>query len=348
MVAHADFTTVVALRAKQGEFMALNAWHDVRQVQPLLEFNAASQSDDKRLDRVDRVVRRLHERGRLVMVDASDVGDPPSFAGESRGALGDLADRLSDPLDLLDSPDPVPFIPVVRSDANANQLTWAGRLSAELGAGGALRLRPGRFAALEVEPLLHQFGVDVGELDVLFDLQYVDSVTPRLIDRVVAALDAVSQLGPFRSMSLLSGSVPAALQHTARWEEPRYEEILWRAVVHRGARTVRFGDYGVGHPLATSGFRSTHRTVKYTCADHWLYIRHPLSRAGEEAAARAFKAVCRDLVHSADFCGPDFSWGDQEMSAAAADRGDGLGSTVKPVAFATSHHLAYLESLAAA
>jgi hypothetical protein len=282
------------------------------------------------------------------MVDASDIGDPRTFAGESRGALGELTDRLSTPLDLLDSLDPVPFIPVVRSDADANQLSWVGRLCAELGAGGALRLRPSWFAALEVEPLLHQFGVDVAELDIIFDLQYVHSVTPRLVDWVTEALDSLSQAGPFRSLSLLSGSVPPALRHTAQWEEPRYEEILWRAVVHRGARAVRFGDYGVVHPLATLGFGSKHRTVKYTCAGHWLYIRHPISRAGDEAAARAFKAVCRDLIDSGDFYGPDFSWGDHEISAAAADRGRGLGSNVKPVAFATSHHLAYVASLAAA
>lgn len=353
MIAPGEFRTLVALRAKQGEFMAIKAIDGVghvRTLQPLLELEPAGMVPAKQLDEVEEVVRKLHKLGRHVIVDASNVAHLAGFGGGPAGALGELADRLSGPLDLFDEQDPIPFIPVVRSDATGHQVAMLGRLCQELGLGGALRVRTAKEDRATFERILEQVRVDSADLDLIIDLQYVPEVTSQLTDRVAATIGILAEFGPFRSLSSLSGSVPPGLTRTSTWEQPRTEELLWKSLVRGGVTGVRLGDYGVVHPGSTTRYVSKHISMKYTCPDHWLYSRERMRDSGDEARqprtenphASTFRIVCRRLVESGSFSGPDFSWGDHEISEAAHGRGTGLGSNRKPVAFATSHHLAYL------
>ena len=131
------------------------------------------------------------------------------------------------------------------------------------------------------------------------------------------------------------------------------EEQVWRALVGAGVEGLRFGDYGVVHPGASKGYPSKHLAVKYTCLDHWLYSRERIPAETGEAhpesrTARTFRAVCRNVVESESFAGPEFSWGDREIRETAEGRGEGPGTKTKAVAVATSHHLAHLAAQAAA
>ncbi|WP_285491414.1 beta family protein [Amycolatopsis taiwanensis] len=359
VIAPGEFRTLVALRAKQGEFMAINAVDDmehVRTLQPLLELEAAGMAPAKQLDEIEAAVRKLYKLGRHVIVDASDVVHLAGFGGGPAGALGELADRLAYPVDLLDQQEPIPFIPVIRSDTTGHQVAMVGRLCHELGLGGALRVRTAKADRATFERILEQLRVESPDLDLIIDLQYVPDVTIQLTDRVAATIGILGEFGPFRSMSVLSGSVPPALTQTSTWEQPRTEERLWESLVRGGVVEVRLGDYGVVHPLSTTAYASKHVSMKYTCPDHWLYSRERMGDSGDEARqprtenprASTLRIVCRHLVESDSFSGPDFSWGDHEISEAADGRGTGLGSTNKPVAFATSHHLAYLATRTAA
>ncbi|MBB5159323.1 hypothetical protein BJ970_006922 [Saccharopolyspora phatthalungensis] len=62
----------------------------------------------------------------------------------------------------------------------------------------------------------------------------------------------------------------------------------------------------------------------------------------ESARASTFRAICRNLVHSEPFSGPKFSWGDGEISTVFDDQAPKWGAVSRPVALATSHHVAYL------
>jgi hypothetical protein len=342
MFAAGDFETLVALRAKQGEVWALEAWRDGRGVQPLLQFDGV---DDGQLQKVEKVVRRLHTLGRLVMVDAAELPGPPTFGGEDHGGLGALADKLAEQDGLFDQ-EQIPFVPVARGDLPVRQIEWIGRLGNELGAGGAIRVGPAWATPEDVDRVVGRLGLDVAQIDLIVDLQYLDSCTPQLVEWTLKTFAALRPLGPFRSMTILSGSVPSMLEQTSLWERPRFEEALWRGVVEGGGREIRLGDYGVVHPGAGALFPSKHVNLKYTCADHWLFVRERMS--DQLGRGPTLQIVCRDLVQSGSFSGPQYSWGDGEIASAADGRGRSLGSTSKPVAIGTSHHLAYLASLNAA
>ncbi|TWG07639.1 beta family protein [Saccharopolyspora dendranthemae] len=342
-----DFSALVALRAKRGELTALRRWNrtsQIRRVQPLLELVPGS-SPHSQLGKVDEVARSLHAAGRHLMIDATEVAHMPSFGSGPAGALRTLADRLDGPVDLLDSY-PVPFEPVIRSDVEADVLSACRNLSEEMGLGGAIRMRPAEFTRARLSELLERTRLDNAELDLIIDLQYVPENSPRLQELAGKALRIVAEFGPFRSTTLLAGSIPRMLNRTSTWEEPRVEEELWRQLRDETAVDVQLGDYGVVHPIPGKGYRSKHVSLKYSCNKSWMYSREPTGQTPEDATesvrASTLRSICRELVHSGRFSGPEFSWGDEEIAAAFNNDTSAWGATSRPVALGTSHHLAYL------
>ncbi len=355
MDAHDGFATLVALRAKGGELTALRALshpEQLRQVQPLLQFDPLGSAPASQLDAIEVVIRDLRRLGRHVMLDASEVADLPAFGTGPTSALGQMTDRLADPVDLLDGPDPIAFIPVVRSDAADQPAVALGRLCHELGAGCAFRIRSATAGRDNIERIIERLDLDTDRIDLILDLQYIGEATTSQLDEAAAILAMVTKLGEFRSVSLLSGSIPRTLAQTSTWEQPRTEETLWANLVRTAVADLRLGDYGAVHPVPGGGFRSNHVAMKYTCPDHWLYSRERMPEPDDHSAdsprAGAFRIVCRHLIESDNFAGPDFSWGDHEIHEAATGRGRGFGDSSKPVALATSHHLAYLAGRSAA
>ncbi|MEV4055704.1 hypothetical protein AB0J55_31245 [Amycolatopsis sp. NPDC049688] len=355
MDAQEGFGSLVALRVKGGELTALRALsvpEEVRQVQPLLQFDPDGSAPASQLDAIEAVIRDLGKLGRRVMLDASDVAHLPAFGPGPTGALGEVADRLATPVDLLDTLAPATFVPVVRSDIAPQAAAALGRLCHELGAGGALRVRPATANRAGLERIIRNLALDPCHIDVILDLQYVPEATAAVLDEAATVLRTLAAVGDFRTTSLLSGSIPRTLAQTSVWEKPRTEEVLWERLAPDNPTELRLGDYGTTHPIPGQGFRSKHVSMKYTCPDHWLYSRERMPdadhQATDSARARTFRVVCRHLVESGSFSGPGFSWGDREILDAASGRGQGFGSTSKPVALATSHHLAYLATRAAA
>jgi hypothetical protein len=347
MGASSGFTALVALRPKRGECQAVrNAPPDLWQrVQPLIDF-AEGSSAATQLDHVEEIARRLAPSGRHLMVDAADVRTPSDF-GPS-GPLGALVDRLTGPGDLFNETGQVPVIPVVRDDAPDDVAASLARLADETGIGMALRIRSAGEDRGAVARLIEVMAADSGELDVIIDQRYVARVRPELIELVSRLLDTVDAVGPVRSVAVLSGSVPKTLSGTTLWEQPRHEELLWREISALRGHDVRIGDYGVVHPVPGDGYRSKHVSIKYSCPAGWLFCRERIAETaspGDEESdrARTFRLASRRLVEDEHFAGPPFSWGDDQLALAANRRGCVcLGDTSKPVAVATSHHLAYL------
>lgn len=346
-----DFSALVVLRAKQGELTALREWDrpsQIRRVQPLLQLEPGS-SPHNQLDKVDEVARTLHSSGRRLMIDATEVAHSPSFGSGPAGALRTLADRLDEPVDLFGAY-PVPFEPVFRSDAEDDVLSACRNLCQEMGLGGAIRIRLAEFTRPRLSELLERTGLDNDDLDLIIDLQYVSEISPRLQELAGKALRMVAEAGPFRSTTLLAGSIPRMLNRTSTWEEPRVEEELWRLLRDETTPSVQLGDYGVVHPIPSKdSWRSKHVSLKYSVRTHWLYTREPTEQGseetGESARASTLRSICRELVHSEYFFGPEFSWGDAEIAAVDSDT-SAWGATSRPVALGTSHHLAYLATTA--
>lgn len=339
------YTALIALRTKRGEYEAVqNGTPELWQrVQPLIDLDDHSGAATQ-LARIEMIARQLARFGRHLMVDVSDVRTPSNFG--QAGPLEAVVDQLANPVDLFD--DPVPVIPVVRDDASDTVAARVAKLSDETGIGMALRIRAATNLAA-VAHLIEAMMVNSKDLDVIIDQRYIDQVRPELTELVLRVIDTVNAMGPVRSIAVLSGSVPKALGQTSLWEQPRYEELLWREISARSGQPVRIGDYGVVHPIPGDGYRSKHVSIKYSSGAGWLFCRERIVDAthsedsAENGRARTFRLASRRLVDDEHFAGALFSWGDDQLARAAHGAGcRGLGATSKPVAVATSHHLAYL------
>jgi hypothetical protein len=340
MAAPGDVHALVAVRAKDGETTALTAVTGTEQlggVQVLIEHDPRASAGRQHTNLV-ALTRHLGALGRPPMIDVADVVISGEVDGGPPRVLGDLVDELTDEL-------PPAFVPVVRGDASDAYAMFAGQLCGELGAGAALRVRPWPADKTDLQRILDRLRLAPSEVDLVVDWRYLDRVDTHVTDSVLEVLERTASVAAFRSTTLLSGSVPLAMQKTAGWHEPRLEESLWQTVRDTGLSQVRFGDYGVAHPITAKGYRSHHVTVKYTCASRWLYLRERM--AGEQPRARTLRALCNSLVADDSFAGPDFSWGDSEIQAITNGGGANLGNASTPIAIATSHHLAYLNGMTA-
>ncbi|GAA1219151.1 beta family protein [Prauserella alba] len=347
-----DRVTWVALRAKEGEAEALAHADEshLGRVQPLMILDQGT-SAGKQLARAERVARHLRNHDRVLAVDASDV-DPSAFA--PTGALGELVDRLSYGTDLFDVGPPIPILPALRDSTSLREAAGIGRLGEETGAGVALRIRLTAGRTVEVASVIDALKVDPRTIDMVLDLGFVEAAPAEHVDVIHAAVEVVRATGPLRSIVLLSGSVPSQLSRLGRWHQDRHEEQLWREVSAQHD-DVLFGDYGVVHPKPTKGWRPRNIAVRYTCPAGWAYWRRPIEESDpadaddgsieEPPRARAFRHLCRELIDADIFAGPDFSWGDHKLSNAAHGAEKTLGRPSSPIAFATSHHLAYLAAL---
>ncbi|MEV6283734.1 hypothetical protein [Kribbella sp. NPDC051770] len=349
-MAPTDTWPVIALRSKRGELEAVSSLGPTLRAQPLLSLELEPDKPrDGLLQRVVRAVHELQDRDCLAMVDASHLPADGRFPQGGAGALEALYDLLADTTDLL-RPDPAPFVPVIPADADQQQIAATWRLGEEIGHGCALRARVSTISPRQVADFVAQPGIDPATTDLVLDLGYVDSAADPVVAQVVRLLDDFERQATFRSRTLLSGSVPKLLSHSHAWEQPRYEELVWQAASAAGPRDLRFGDYGVVHPGAEPGrFPSVHMNVKYSCSDHWLYVRERVANPGVEGEqALAAGVVCRGIVESGSFSGPEYSWGDGLIARGAAGSVETLGARSKLIALGTSHHLSYLSGWAAA
>ncbi|MCP2238006.1 beta family protein [Prauserella halophila] len=342
----------VALRAKEGEAEALTHADEAHlgRIQPLMILDQAT-SAARQIGRAEGVARHLHTHHRVLAVDASDV-DRSTFTPV--GALGELVDRLSYGVDLFDVGAPIPILPVLREGASARTAADTGRLGEETGTGVALRIRWRPGIPAEFERIVEALNVDPRRIDIVVDLGFIEAVPTEHAHAVHTAVATVRAIGPVRNLVLLSGSVPSRLSHHGNWQQDRYEEQLWREVSARHS-DVLFGDYGVVHPKQAPGWPPKNITVRYTCSTGWAYWRRPIEESApahegdgstdEPPRARTFRKLCRELVDADIFAGRYFSWGDHELSDAAHGNGRALGRSSAPIAFATSHHLAYLATM---
>ncbi|MGZ0153303.1 beta family protein [Kribbella sp. WER1] len=342
----AGFRTLVALRAKSGEFTALAALRADSAVQPLLMLDPVPEDKvDRLLNGVEKAVHGLWALGRIAMIDTTRLTSDPSTGT----VLERLNHRLQPTPALFMEDETVPFIPVVHTGADPALLSRVGQLSGEIGQGCAVRVDVRRITPAALERFLERLAIDPVRLDIVLDAGYVAGPDQRLVDVMLALLDGLPIWREYRSITVLSGSVPKELEQIHHWEQPRFEEVLWETVRAATSDSLRFGDYGAVHPAPAEPWRSNHINLKYTCPDHWLYLRERLRETdGDNARASTLRLVSSELVSSGSFSGAGYSWGDDRLAEAADGGGRGLGGTSVPVAFATSHHLAYLGGFAAA
>jgi hypothetical protein len=111
------------------------------------------------------------------------------------------------------------------------------------------------------------------------------------------------------------------------------------------SRKPIFSDYTTRSPGAPAEFGIPRVNIRYATDSTWLF--HQAGRFADGAAPE-IHGLCEQLVNRTEFCGQDFSAGDQEYGR-VTDHDEGPGGPTQWVQWAVSHHMEFaVDQLAAA
>lgn len=79
----------------------------------------------------------------------------------------------------------------------AGRIKWIGRLGKELGAGGAIRVGRDWATSEDVDRIVGHLELDVTQIDLIVDLQYLDFCSPQLVEWTLATFAALRRSDGF-------------------------------------------------------------------------------------------------------------------------------------------------------
>jgi Beta protein len=241
----------------------------------------------------------------------------------------------------------VPVFPVGESSEAHIELVRASILGDSCGA--ALRYRilktlpPSGVSRNDIlQRHLEGLGQEPANCDLLIDLEFIDEDQEIDAASLAAQLEAMSQLGRWRSVVLLGTSIPmmmSAVREGSVGTIPRRERELWLRLRKQGMdRVPAFGDYAVQHPHPPhdGGANTGRANIRYTADIETVVARGfgPASQGGPEQ----YRELCQQLVGRGEFAGRDYSWGDETIQDCAEEVIE-PGSRNAWRGAGTSHHM---------
>lgn len=343
---------VPVLKGKEGEFAALEALAgDVKnQLMPLIEipsvpYDYVNERPAKSLDEhvagiADRLLRCWGQRPLYV--------DLPWF--EEQESLND--GRVAFEAVLQDCERRgVKATPVVSRQNSERYVAAAARYSAQTALGVCIRLLVEDFEEdvdidSEVNRLLTELTpIRASSIDLLVDLEDLgdDAGRAALITRSIFSLIPIK--GDWQRVILAGASFPEDLSDVDAatiTTLPRREWELWTTLQRKPhnlpRRDLIFGDYGIAHPVPKELDPRTMRmsaNIRYTAPNTWLIVK---GRNVRQYGFDQYFDLCRTLTERREFCGRDFSWGDNYI-AECADGMVGPGNATTWRKVGTNHHL---------
>lgn len=191
--------------------------------------------------------------------------------------------------------------------------------------------------------LLHDLAGTAPEVtDLVIDMRYIDS-NPGVESRhILRELENLPMLSRWRSLIFAGTAIPRSLNADHFPEESlrrirRHEWRWWSELQKLGiSRTPTFSDYAVQNPDRLSGGGpQTRANIRYSMYDEIIIVR---GRSIREVGYGQYRKLCADIIHSNEFFGESFSWGDSYIESCAMGLAPtGNQSTWRAVG--TSHHL---------
>lgn len=227
------------------------------------------------------------------------------------------------------------------------------------GTGCCLRLTVGDLNLMfdlraQIESLLAFLHLAPSEVDLIVDFGSKLPLRPQL----PLLVQQFPYLSDWRSFTLASSAFPPDMTDIDRHstaEIEREEWLSWLAVWNyrqRLSRTPTFGDYGINHPSFVDvdpRIMSMSPNIRYTGNLHYVIAKGEAFPKGKRkksrnpegtSAATQYQRLAREIMQHRDWCGADFSWGDQFIAECADSKR--VGNSTQWRVVGTSHHIAYV------
>jgi len=347
---------VPILKGKLGEYRALQQLYpqDRASLTPLIEIPPVDWDWDNDVARKAEIAHLEANRDNMIkywgttdrlFVDLVDaelsipvVGD--SLGRHPYGAFFDLARSKG----LL-------AIPVVPPSPDAMLLSVVKAIVSQDQRGLMVRVGAAALANVSaLQTLPATFGLQPSQIDLLIDLGEVNaaSLVPYQLT-LPQLLPQIPNLQSFRSFCLAGCSFPETLSAFVSGQPglaPRIEWALWTAVVAALPPTARpptHSDYGISHseiPDLDPRIMSPSNNIRYTVAANWVIVKGQGLKK-KKAGQPTNQQMCQYLIGRPDYCGQQFSDGDQYIMACATGQG-GPGNLTTWRQMGTNHHLTFV------
>ncbi len=346
---------VPILKGKEGEYAALEMLEaDVRLLlRPLIEIPGVPYDyvNERPAKSLEVHVAGIHERLRRCCMDSPVYLDMPWFGEEERIDDGGVA--IGAVLTKCGASG-VNAVPVVSRASSKDYLAACGGYSATGNAGSCIRLYVEDFEEeidlhAEVDRLLTGLGVDdATQADLIIDLEDLGRDASRAVLVARSVFSMIPRAGEWRHLILAAASFTEALSDVDAATTstlPRHEWDLWRTLQRRPnllpRRDLIFGDYAISHPIPKELDPRTMRmsaNIRYTARENWLVVK---GRNVRQYGFDQFFDLCQTIIQRQEYCGRDFSWGDEYIAECASkSKGPGNATTWRKVG--VNHHLTLL------
>ncbi|UMO99598.1 beta family protein [Amycolatopsis sp. EV170708-02-1] len=348
---------LVAVKAKLGELTALASLRSHgASARVMVELLDSVTPTGRILPALVRAAAQAAHQGRTLWLDTTWLTANSPLVQQPGGVFEFLDHAIEVAAQAeygLFAPDSPYLVPVVTLDATENELRRVRLLLEHQDRDVAIRLpQPGgplRELLGRIDSIMRSTGTRQGRVHMILDAGFVESVRPGHAAAAAETASALSDLlGPAKT-TLLAGSIPAKRTTYVTTERDRPEVTLWNEVRHARTNEVNYGDYGVTHPRPPRSDgqpRTPNPYLCYTVPGKTVLLRRKVED-GDDPAER-FTDLVEELVERADFAGPGYSWGDDELTRCRRTGGRSTGSVSRWVAMATSHHIEHVARRSAA
>lgn len=175
-------------------------------------------------------------------------------------------------------------------------------------------------ADLHINVMAEYFGVEIQEIDIVLDLAAPNFQPLAIFVRALrSATSNIRSLIKCRSFTIAATAFPETMGSLDLGENivSRDEWLLfheYRSLLSKRERQPQFGDYTIAYPDVPNmdmRFVKPAASLRYTISENWLIIK------GKNVRDYKFKQyieICRSVVNSGHFDGPDYSLGDEYIS----------------------------------
>lgn len=227
-------------------------------------------------------------------------------------------------------------IPVVRATYDDSALEQLQAIIAENERGYLLRVKPDALnTAALIDNVIEAVGLPRNKVDLLLDYRGHAMSLGRDIPNI-------PHLNDWRMFMASSGVFPSSLASIPlhRWRSiERNDLVSWRDGIAQGVpRKPMYSDYTVRAPGPPPDFGAPSVNLRYTLDQSWLV---QMGGKVSDGAAPEMHTMARELVERPQYCGPDFSAGDEEISR-VTDDAEGPGSSTQWVQWCVSHHIEFV------
>lgn len=334
------------LKGKRGEFRAIKALDPLDNLSLLIEVPPVEcdlETGEPKKATADHVSGYAGKIAAAWQVDRPIYVDTDQVDDESTGATSLIFEEARD-LGLA-------VIPVASTESTGRQLGAVREVLQKDSRGVCIRIHvktPDELltlgdafvnvmGAIEVEPLDCDLVVDLGH--------FPHGVLEILKFAVRHQIDFITGYGSWRSITLVGCGMPEVIPISSNEHGSvrRLAWDLWNDVAPVANSDIGFADYGITNPeyLSFDPRKMTPAArIIYTSSNVWrIFKGRSLKKHGR---GPQYRILCQAIVEHDDYCGADFSWGDQYIYDCA--NGDGTsGSPEMMVSVGTNHHLTFVQ-----